>query len=124
MGAYRHDLLVAMRVVNKIESEMVHSEWESWLAGETGRCERVRELLARDDSGSGSGEEKGQQVPVQSIIPGSHFGGQGAEGGGGGDENGGGEKQRRAALREWFSEYCGSCAAEQRSVWERTGAGF
>ena len=111
MGAYRHDLLVAMRVVNKIESEMVHSEWESWLAGETGRCERVRELLARDDSADG--EQRGQ-VPVQSIIPGEP----------GGDESGAGEKHRRAALREWFSEYCGSCAAEQRSVWERTGASF
>jgi hypothetical protein len=109
MGAYRHDLLVAMRVVNKIESEMVHSEWESWLAGETARCERVREMLVKDDAGGSSGDG----------------GGQGAEGsGGGGDENGGEEKQRRAALREWFSEYCGSCAAEQRSVWERRGAGF
>ncbi|EAQ91219.1 hypothetical protein CHGG_03154 [Chaetomium globosum CBS 148.51] len=33
MGAYRHDLLVAMRVVNKVEREMLHAEWESWLAG-------------------------------------------------------------------------------------------
>jgi hypothetical protein len=119
MGAYRHDLLVAMRVVNKIESEMVHSEWESWLAGETGRCEQVRELLARD----GSGGEKGQ-VPVQSIIPGAPRWDFGEGSGGGDDESGGGEKQRRAALREWFSEYCGSCAAEQKSVWERTGVSF
>ncbi|KAJ4304209.1 SNF1-interacting protein [Collariella sp. IMI 366227] len=44
MGAYRHDLLVAMRVVNKIEWEMVQGEWEAWLDGEMGRCERVREI--------------------------------------------------------------------------------
>lgn len=117
MGAYRHDLLVAMRVVNKVELEMLTAEWESWLAGETRRCEQVRELLAvkggwgGEQQGGGGGGEK-----VQSVIQGEESGG----GGGGG----GGETQRRAALREWFSEYCTSCAAEERTALQRMGTTF
>ncbi|KAK4239604.1 hypothetical protein C8A03DRAFT_42758 [Achaetomium macrosporum] len=120
MGAYRHDLLVAMRVVNKIELEMVHSEWESWLAGETRRCEQVRELLFTGDG------EKGQVggVPVQSVIQAQQrwgFGEQHQDDDGGEDGSGAGGKERRAALKEWFSEYCTSCAEEQRAVHDWMG---
>lgn len=119
MGAHRHDLLVAMRVVNKIELEMVQSEWESWLRGETRRCELVRDLLMRDDGGDGG--EKTAAAP--SVIPGGLWGQfAGDEGGDGG--GGGGETQRRTALREWFAEYCASCAAEERKVHERMGVVF
>jgi hypothetical protein len=115
MGTYRHDLLVAMRVVNKVELEMVRSEWESWLAGETRRCELARELLMRDGDGDGNGKERRQQGVAQSVLlPGERA-----------DERGGeSEGQRRAALREWFEEYCTSCMAEQRAVYERSGLSF
>ena len=112
MGAYRHDLLVAMRVVNKIEREMVQSEWESWLTGENRRCEQVRELLMSDGS-NGKGKKE-QDGGAQSVLLGQQ---------GVGDE-GNGEGERRAALREWFAEYCTSCAAEQRAVAEQMGVGF
>jgi hypothetical protein len=49
---------------------------------------------------------------------------QGGEGEGGTGEGGAGETQRRAALREWFAEYCTSCAAEERKAFERMGASF
>jgi hypothetical protein len=120
MGAYRHDLLVAMRVVNKIELEMVQSEWESWLAGETRRCEQVKEVLFAGDGTSSSNKkkERGHHQPlVQSMIDGLDQDGNGADAGDGG-------KERRAALREWFSEYCTSCAEEQRAVHERMGLSF
>ncbi|KAK4139299.1 uncharacterized protein C8A04DRAFT_15992 [Dichotomopilus funicola] len=55
MGAYRHDLLVALRVVNRVEQEMVQSEWETWLAGETRRCEMVGGVLLRQQE-----EEEGK----------------------------------------------------------------
>ena len=48
MGNYRHDLLVAMRVVNSIEKEMMQAEWEDWLRRETGSCERMEEMIARN----------------------------------------------------------------------------
>ncbi|EEY20612.1 conserved hypothetical protein [Verticillium alfalfae VaMs.102] len=48
LGSYRHDLLVAMRVVNSIEREMVQSEWENWLADETTRCDQLRTVLGEE----------------------------------------------------------------------------
>ncbi|KAM7209235.1 hypothetical protein V8F20_000573 [Naviculisporaceae sp. PSN 640] len=45
LGGYRHDLLVAMRVVNGIEREMMQSEWENWLLDENARCEQARSRL-------------------------------------------------------------------------------
>lgn len=81
LGNYRHDLLVAMRVVNGIEREMMQSEWENWLADENGRCEQVKGML-----------EEGVQ-----------------EGGGGQQKVLGGDGKRREALRGWYEEYCGSC---------------
>ncbi|KAI9873977.1 MAG: SNF1-interacting protein, partial [Pleopsidium flavum] len=40
LGSYRHDLLVAMRVVNSVEQEMLRAEWENWLLDETNRCKQ------------------------------------------------------------------------------------
>ncbi|KAH8692869.1 putative transcription factor SipA3 [Talaromyces proteolyticus] len=48
LGVYRHDLLVAMRVLNSIEKEVLKSEWERWLDEETERCEQVATLLHND----------------------------------------------------------------------------
>jgi hypothetical protein len=48
LGMYRHDLLVAMRVLNSIEKEVLKSEWERWLGKETQRCEQIATLLQAD----------------------------------------------------------------------------
>jgi hypothetical protein len=48
LGMYRHDLLVAMRVLNSIEKEVLRSEWERWLGKETERCEQIATLLHAD----------------------------------------------------------------------------
>lgn len=53
LGSYRHDLLVAMRVVNRIEGEMISAEWENWLVGEVSRCASIREAFSG---------EKGQKL--------------------------------------------------------------
>ncbi|KAK4169420.1 hypothetical protein QBC43DRAFT_307689 [Cladorrhinum sp. PSN259] len=107
LGGYRHDLLVAMRMVNGIEVEMVQSEWENWLKDENLKCERVGRLLI----GGKGGEEKEKDNKVleenlgldQKVL------------GGGEDETEGGET-RREVLRRWHKEYCGSCEADQRAV--------
>jgi hypothetical protein len=52
LSRHRHDLLVALRVVNRIESEVLHAEFESWIMDEMVMCERVWELLGQ------AGEEK------------------------------------------------------------------
>jgi len=45
LGSYRHDLLVAMRVVNSIEREVVRAEYEDWLLMENRRCGQLREVI-------------------------------------------------------------------------------
>ena len=46
LGTYRHDLLVAMRVVNSIEREVVQAEYEDWLMGENRRCSLLQDAIA------------------------------------------------------------------------------
>ncbi|KAH7066019.1 hypothetical protein FB567DRAFT_634982 [Paraphoma chrysanthemicola] len=54
LGSYRHDLLVALRVVNRIEKEVVEAEYENWLHDETNKCDRVGAMIHE----SGKGQEK------------------------------------------------------------------
>jgi hypothetical protein len=79
-------LLVAMRIVNGIETEMLQSEWENWLADENARCEHMVQLWSRGDvegrrgDGDGDGEER---------------------------------RERREALKKSLVRYCGSCQEDQ-----------
>ncbi|KAH8153249.1 uncharacterized protein LAJ45_02836 [Morchella importuna] len=54
LGSYRHDLLVAMRVVNTLERELLWGEWSNWVKEEMGRCAQAREMLG--------GEVEGEEV--------------------------------------------------------------
>ncbi|KAI0166519.1 PH domain-containing protein [Xylariaceae sp. FL1272] len=100
LGSYRHDLVVAMRLVNSVEKEMLRSEWENWLFDENRRCEQVSDML---------------QEPATSARPGS-----GKE-----QKNLGGEEdgRRKESLRKWYEGYCGSCKMDQEVLLrEREGA--
>lgn len=100
LGSYRHDLLVAMRVVNKIEKEMIQSEWENWLADENLRCEQVKMMLSEKGSTSTSGSSKatpsaaGVGVDGQKVMRPI-------------------DEKRVEALTQWHAEYCGSCKLEK-----------
>ncbi|KAL8653338.1 MAG: hypothetical protein Q9210_002162 [Variospora velana] len=48
LGIRRHDLIVALRVINSIELEMVEAEWEGWLYSETAQCKQIEQVLGRD----------------------------------------------------------------------------
>jgi VAD1 Analog of StAR-related lipid transfer domain len=52
LGMYRHDLVVALRVVNRVENEVLRSEWERWLGGETERCDQVSSILQHSAGGN------------------------------------------------------------------------
>lgn len=52
LGTYRHDLLVAMRVVNSIEKEVLQTEWEQWVMVENRRCRQIEALLRGDENGT------------------------------------------------------------------------
>ncbi len=99
LGTYRHDLLVAMRVVNNVEREMVRAEWENWLFDENTRCRQVQTLLRENrTSTSTSARKKGKKsTEAQRVVD--------------------IKKHERAAkldsLRIWHEDYCGSCKREQ-----------
>lgn len=105
LGAYRHDLLVAMRVVNSIEKEMIQSEWENWLVDENLRCEQVKMMLT-EKGGNGT------STAAASSSKESAAGGEGQKVMRPIDE------KRIEALREWHGEYCGSCRVEKERLLE------
>ncbi|KAK5726089.1 SNF1-interacting protein [Elasticomyces elasticus] len=56
LARYRHDLLVAMRVVNRIERDVVEAEFEEYVRSETKKCDRVEGLLAGKQKSRKHGE--------------------------------------------------------------------
>ena len=92
LGLQRHDLLVAIRVVNSIEREMLQAEWENWLLEENVKCKHLgamlshntTELLARKNN-------DGQRVLD-------------------------GESRRLEDIRAWQQQYCESCNKELKSI--------
>lgn len=59
LGSYRHDLLVAIRVVNRLERDMLTAEWSNWLREETVRCGQAQGLVNLRGRG---GEEEEQMA--------------------------------------------------------------
>ncbi|CAK7265360.1 SNF1-interacting protein [Sporothrix epigloea] len=104
LGAFRHDLVVAMRVVNSVEREMVQLEWENWLAGETLRCEQAAAMLADRTLQSKSKSKK--------LHGGERGAPPEAEGKGDGSQHEAGNLARLAWLVRWQQDYCGSCRTD------------
>ena len=50
MGFHRHNLLVALRVVNSIEREMMQAEWETWRMNENANCQHLRIMVGQNKS--------------------------------------------------------------------------
>lgn len=91
LGAYRYNLLVALRVVNSIEKEVVQNEWERWLREELRRCRQVDILL----SGESEEGEAGAQAQAERIFA-----------------------ENTDSVMEWYERYCSSCRLEQKQVEE------
>ena len=89
----RHDLLVAMRVVNRIEREVLQAEWENWLLEENVKCKHLGALLNQNTTKLLA--ENGQH-PLD-LDPG-----------------------RLEDLRAWQQQYCENCYQELKNVvnWE------
>lgn len=99
LGSYRYDLVVAMRVVNSIEREMMNAEWENWLLDENTRCKQVQTLL-RENRTSTSTSKKLKGGNSQQVLSAR-------------------DKERNGKLEEmrsWHHEYCGSCKVEQEMM--------
>lgn len=96
LGSYRHDLLVAVRVVNNVEREMMRAEWENWLLDENSRCKQVQMML-RENRTNISPNRRIKGADSQQVIEAQ-------------------ERERIGKLddlKRWREEYCGSCKLEQ-----------
>ena len=92
LGLQRHDLLVAMRVVNSIEREMMQAEWENWLIEENVKCKHLGAVLSQNT----------MEFPVKKNDDGQHV-----------------SEARLARLKEiraWQQQYCESCDKELETV--------
>jgi hypothetical protein len=101
LGTYRHDLIVAMRVVNNVEREMMRAEWENWLLDENTRCKQVQMML-RENRTSISPTRRVKGVDSQKVLAAKEQ-----------------EKEGKLkGLRQWHDDYCGSCKKEQELLLE------
>ncbi|KAI9806214.1 MAG: hypothetical protein M1825_006329 [Sarcosagium campestre] len=103
LASYRHDLLVAMRVVNTVEREMMLAEWETWLEDELTKCEQVGHLLAVEETArasrlqsSSSSSTSQSSSSIKADIP---------------DESDAGDDLK--GIKSWYQGYCQSCREEQ-----------
>lgn len=119
LGSYRHDLVVAMRVVNSIEREMIESEWEVWLTDETARCNQLKMVLDRGKGGGHRGEKRGDKA--KRSAAGREQDQKAMASGTDWSENPNDSERRAAALRTWHESYCGSCEREHLRVMEARG---
>ncbi|PGH08804.1 hypothetical protein AJ80_07761 [Polytolypa hystricis UAMH7299] len=103
LGTYRHDLLVALRMVNSIEREVLRSEWERWLRQETHRCHMVGSMLrnAKHDINNDSAADN-------------------AAGGARGGRLSGNNNED---IERWYNDYCLSCEREQENLKDQRAVG-
>ncbi|KAI8634533.1 hypothetical protein F5Y19DRAFT_461275 [Xylariaceae sp. FL1651] len=97
LGSYRHDLLVAMRLVNSVETEMLRSEWENWLIDENTRCDQVGAMLQESSESGGLKAGPTKDQVAQRVL------------GGKGGEDAKKQAEKKESLQRWYEEYCGSC---------------
>lgn len=94
LGSYRHDLLVALRVVNSIEREVVRAEWERWVQQESRRCRMIDTVLK--DRGSRSDKESVDEIKHR--LSG-----------------------REEDIEDWYKDYCLSCEQERKKMADISG---
>ena len=92
LGHQRHDLLVAMRVVNTIEREVLQAEFENWLLEENVKCKQLGAVLRQNNT----------ELSPERNDNGQHI----LDGG----------PRRLEEVRAWQQQYCESCKKELETV--------
>lgn len=93
LGSYRHDLVVAMRVVNNLEREVLQSEWENWLSNEKALCDSLEVLI----SGGNKGSKRDKSDPMDAAQKRL------------GDFT---SREELKTLKDFGATHCGSCRAD------------
>ncbi|EFE35570.1 uncharacterized protein ARB_05613 [Trichophyton benhamiae CBS 112371] len=93
LGSYRHNLLVGLKVVNSIEKEVLHLEWERWLRRETGRCAMLDIMLKEHIQYHDNDDYDGVLGIRKQILSGN-----------------------QKEIEKWYKEYCSSCQRDQERI--------
>lgn len=88
LGLRRHDLMVAMRVVNSIEREILQAEWENWLLEEHAKCKHLGALIRRNSTDLVRRQASNEQDAL------------------------GADPSRLQIVQAWHQEYCEDCNRE------------
>ena len=88
LGLQRHDLMVAMRVVNSIEREILQVEWENWLLEEHAKCKHLGALIGRNSTDPVRRQASNEQKAL------------------------GADPTRLQKVQAWHQEYCEDCNRE------------
>ncbi|RKF60946.1 putative transcription factor [Golovinomyces cichoracearum] len=96
LGSYRHNILIAMRLVNQIEKGLIKAEWDNWLFDENIRCKKISSLLREDAKAS---EENRRKIfaDLSKFSAGEAWQ----------------KSEKIEDLRRWKEVYCDDCALEQ-----------
>ena len=88
LATYRHDLLVALRLINRVEKEVIQAEWERWVLQESRRCLMLGDMLSEQNAGD---DEDGASA-IKNEFAG------------------------RADIEQWYKDYCTSCQRERKRI--------
>lgn len=123
LGSQRHDLVVAMRIVDSIERETLRAAWETWLMDEGVKCEQIgswiqRQHMSRGESGDTASREGDQsnkdassaaQKPAHSTTSQQFM-----------EEerpwSAAAEPGRLEQIEAWYADYCHSCINERDRI--------
>lgn len=93
LGMHRHNLLVALRLVNSIEKEVIQNEWERYLRDEIRRCRQVEVLLSGDDAEGDADTQAGRLAQAERVFA-----------------------EHADDVKQWYEEYCSSCRNDLERV--------
>ena len=86
-----------MRIVNRVEREVVQAEWENWLCDEMAKCKAVEKMMAENRT-----QSLASPAGVQQNLSMEE------------------DHDRFREVRVWLDDYCGSCSREQEQLLGRS----
>lgn len=101
LATYRHDILVALRLVNSIERDTMQAEYENWILEENAMCSRVSALFqpSRGDGKEALSEQEGADPSANTGRLVKRLG-----------------TTQAVKVDQWYASYCASCRSEQAQL--------
>ena len=96
LGTYRHDIIVALRLINRIERDTVRAEYENWLITENKMCYQVHQLVDKTINEPATNRTIFMGNKTSSTVTSSN--------------------ERLQQMSTWLKGYCESCRHERESI--------